>query len=61
MAKKSSSATSTVGKRKATPEEVARYNEMLNREKSRMTLYRDLGISFRINVEGNYSTTAKSE
>ena len=59
MAKKSSSAALTVGKRKATPEEVARYSEMLN--KSRMTLYRDLGISFRINVEGNYSTTAKSE
>ena len=45
-------------KRKATPEEVDRYNSFLKKESSRLNLYKDLKIASAINVEGKYSTTA---
>ena len=44
--------------RKATPEEVERYNRVLLSECARMKEYKELGISYRVSVEGHYSTTA---
>lgn len=58
MSKDKSSNVCNSIKRKATPEEVARYNSMLSKESSKLNLYRDLGVSNRVTVSGNYSSTA---